>query len=287
MNENIAGRINELENYTQSQSAAYREQFISIDRRFDKIEAKLSSIGVAPSVNAPVMPSPQPAVFNPPPVSQQFAQQAVSVPVPVSDGQSFRSYMSWDQRQFEDRHSASSGRTHRTLERQRPIIPRETGMLRRAAGSDAASASGAPGNRCLQHHESVMPRERSALKSNPVPGMFDAAPAEPVIERAEHPPSQQQRTVAPSMQTFAEAAQRCNNVGHDCTFGTSCMTSGNRVQPNAESVPVRVAPQISSPAQPIEQKGVNPSPQACVQYARTVPGWPVEPRSQPGFAEDL
>ena len=132
-----------------------------------------------------MMPSPQPAVFHPPPVSQQFAQQAVSVPVPVSDGQSFRSYMSWDQRQFEDRHSASSGRTHRALERQRPIIPRETGMLRRAAGSDAASASGAPGNRCLQHHESVMPRERSALKSNPLPGMFDAAPAEPVIERAE------------------------------------------------------------------------------------------------------
>ena len=139
LSENIAGRIVELENYMQSQSAAYREQFISIERRFGKIEMKLSNIGVAPSVDAPMMSSPQHAVFHPPPVSQQFAQQAVSVPVPVSDGQSFRSYMSWDQRQVEDRHSTSSGRTHRTLERQRPIIPRETGMLRRAVESGAAS----------------------------------------------------------------------------------------------------------------------------------------------------
>ena len=87
-------------------------------------------------------------------------------------------------------------------------------MLRRAAGSDAASASGAPGNRCLQHHESVMPRERSALKSNPLPGMFDAAPAEPVIERAE----QRACPVNPPLQQH-------------CAFGTSCMTSGNRVPP--------------------------------------------------------
>ena len=90
LNENVAGRIVELENFVQSQPAGYREQFISIDRRFGKIEAKLAGIGVAPSVDVPLMPSPQPAVFHPPAVSQQFAQQAVSVPVPVSDGQSFR-----------------------------------------------------------------------------------------------------------------------------------------------------------------------------------------------------
>ena len=86
LNEIIAGRIVQLENYMQSQSAAYREQFISIDRRFGKIEVKLSGTGVAPSVDAPMMSSPQRAVFHPPPVSQQFAQQAVSVPVPVSGG---------------------------------------------------------------------------------------------------------------------------------------------------------------------------------------------------------
>ena len=65
------------------------------------------------------------------------------------------------------------------------------------------------------------------------------------------------------------------------------MTSGNRVQPTVEPAPVRVAAQIMPPAHPVEQKGVNPSPKACVQYARTVPGWPVEPRPQPGFAEEL
>ena len=293
LNENIAGRIVELENYMQSQSAAYREQFISIDRRFGKIEIKLSGIGVAPSVDAPMMSSPQHAVFHPPPVSQQFAQQAVSVPVPVSDGQSFRSYMSWGQHQGEDRYSTSSGRTHRTLERQRPIIPRETGVLRRTVEGGAAGASGASGSRSLQHHESVVPRERSALKSNPAPGMFNAAPAEPINEQNEQPacpvytPSQQQHTVSPSVQAFAEAAQRCNNAGHECSHGASCLTSGNRVQPNAEPVLMRVAPQISSPAHPVEQKGVNPNPKACIQCARTFPGWPVEPRAQPGFAEDL
>ena len=219
LNENFASRIVELENYMQSQSAAHREQFISIERRFDKIEARLAGVGIAPSVEAPMMPLSQNAVFHPPPVSQQFAQQAVSVPVPVSDGQSFRSYMSWDQLQGEDRHSTSSGRTHRTLERQRPIIPRETGMLRRTVEEHVTSAASSSGARCLQHHESVMPRERSALKSSPVPSMFNAAPAEPVAERNERPagpeaapPQQQQQTVAPSAQAFVEAAQRYRGI---------------------------------------------------------------------------
>ena len=271
LNENFASRIVELENYMQSQSAAYREQFISIERRFGRIEAKLAGVGVAPSVDAPMMPLPQNAVFHPPPVSQQFAQQAVSVPVPVSDGQSFRSYMSWDQRQVEDRQSTSSGRTHRTLERQRPIIPRETGMLRRTVDEHVADAASSSGSR--QHHESVMPRERSALKSSPVPSMFNAAPVEPVSVRSE-------RMADP-------LAAPCNSrqLPRVCRLlprlprGTATLIMAIRMEP--------VAAQVVPPAHPVEQRGINPSPKACVQYARTVPGWPVEPRPQPGFAEDL
>ena len=41
---------------------------------------------------------------------------------------------------------------------------------------------------------------------------------------------------------------------------------------------VRAEPQISPPAQVVGEKGVNPSSKACVQYARTVPGWPIEPK---------
>ena len=162
-------------------------------------------------------------------------------------------------------------------------MPRETGMFRRPVEGGATVASGTSGNRSLQHHESVMPRERSALKSNLMPGTYDAAPVEPVVEQLEqracpvNVPAQQQRGVSPSVQMFAEAAQRSSAAGHGASAW--CQLYDFR-EP-------RVAPQVSSPTHPVEQKGVNPSPKACIQCARTVPGWPVQPRAQPGFAEDL
>ena len=82
---------------------------------------------------------------------------------------------------------------------------------------------------------------------------------------------------------FAETAQQFAEVDQEGRHEGSCMTSGNRIPPN----PDRVEPQISSPDPVVDQKGVNPSPNACVQCVRTVPGWPVQPRAQPGFAEDI
>ena len=105
LGENISGRVIELENFVQSQLAGYREQFLSIDRRFGKIEAKLASIGVAPSVHAPMPSSPQQVGF--PTLSQNFVQQPTNVPVPASDGQSFRSYMSHDHHGIDEHHSTS------------------------------------------------------------------------------------------------------------------------------------------------------------------------------------
>ena len=168
LSENMSGRVIELENFVQSQLAGYREQFVSIDRRFGKIESRLAEIGVAPSVHAPVTATSQHAVF--PSLSQNFVQQPTTIPVPGSDGQSFRSYMSHDHRGIDERHSTSSGRTQRILERQRPILPREAGMLRRPAEGASAVAVGhqyvmRPGVRSLQQHDSVILRERSALKS--------------------------------------------------------------------------------------------------------------------------
>ena len=127
LGESFASRTVELENFVQSQLAGYREQFISIDHRFGKMESRLGAAGVAPSLVGQHVPLPQRVMHSPPMVSQSFVQQAASVPVPVSDGQSFRSYMSWDEHRSEEHHSASSGRMNRTLERQRPVIPRESG----------------------------------------------------------------------------------------------------------------------------------------------------------------
>ena len=98
---------------------------------------------------------------------------------------------------------------------------------------------------------------------------------------------QQKQTIVPSVQAFAEVAQKHSDANHGNSHGASCMTSGNRVQPAVDPAPIRATAQIVPPAHPVEQRGVNPSPKAFIQYARTVPGWPVEPRPQPGFAEDL
>ena len=85
-------------------------------------------------------------------------------------------------------------------------------------------------------------------------------------------------------------------MSHEVKHEGSCMSSGNQVRPAVEVVPSRVITQTSSPAPVVverkapivvEQKGVSPSPKACIQYARTTPGWPVQPRKQPGFAEDV
>ena len=83
LGENMSGRVIELENFVQSQLAGYREQFLSIDRRFGKIEAKLANIGVVPSVHASVPSSPMQVGF--PTLSQNFVQQPTNVPVPASD----------------------------------------------------------------------------------------------------------------------------------------------------------------------------------------------------------
>ena len=181
----MSGRVIELENFVQSQLAGYREQFISIDRRFGKIESRLAEIGVAPSLHTPVLATSQHAGF--PPLSQNFVQQQTTIPVPGSDGQSFRSYMSHDHH-VDERHSSSSGRTQRTLERQRPVLPREVGVLRRPAESAGNVALEhqcvmRPGVRSLQQHNSVIPRERSALKANPLPSAYEAAPAENVASQ--------------------------------------------------------------------------------------------------------
>ena len=68
--ESFASRTVELENFVQSQLAGYREQFMSIDRRFGKIEAKLAGIGVAPSLVGSAASPSQPVIFRPPSVSQ-------------------------------------------------------------------------------------------------------------------------------------------------------------------------------------------------------------------------
>ena len=305
LSENMSGRFIELENFVQSQLAGYREQFLSIDRRFGKIEAKLASIGVAPSVHASMPSSPQQVGF--PTLSQNFVQQPTNVPVPASDGQSFRSYMSHDHHGVDEHHSTSSGRTQRTLERQRPILPRETGMLRRPVEGSPVVAVGhqyvtRPIARSLQQHDSVIPRERSALKSNPLPCAYEAAPAEHVAPQLDpntqmsSEQSQGANSNIPGMASFVENAQRHAGVSREVKHEGSCMASGNQVRPAVEVVPSRVITQTSSPAPVVveqkapivvEQKGVSPSPKACIQYARTTPGWPVQPRKQPGFAEDV
>ena len=305
LNENMSGRVIELENFVQSQLAGYREQFLSIDRRFGKIEAKLASIGVAPSVHASMPSSPIQVGF--PTLSQNFVQQPTNVPVPASDGQSCRSYMSHDHHGVDEHHSTSSGRTQRTLERQRPILPRETGMLRRPVEGSPVVAVGhqyvtRPAARSLQQHDSVIPRERSALKSNPLPCAYEAAPAEHVAPQLDpntqmsSEQSQGANSNIPGMASFVENAQRHAGVSHEVKHEGSCMSSGNQVRPDVEVVPSRVVTQTSSPAPVVverkapivvEQKGVSPSPKACIQYARTTPGWPVQPRKQPGFAEDV
>ena len=301
LSENMSGRVIELENFVQSQLAGYREQFLSIDRRFGKIEAKLASIGVAPSVHASMPSSPQQVGF--PTLSQNFVQQPTNVPVPASDGQSFRSYMSHDHHGVDEHHSTSSGRTQRTLERQRPILPRETGMLRRPVEGSPVVAVGhqyvtRPVARSLQQHDSVIPRERSALKSNPLPCAYEAAPAEHVAPQLDpntqmsSEQSQGANSNIPGMASFVENAQRHAGVSREVKHEGSCMASGNQVRPAVEVVPSRVITQTSSPAPVVveqkapivvEQKGVSPSPKACVQYARTTPGWPVQPRKQPGL----
>ena len=264
LSENMSGRVIELENFVQSQLAGYREQFLSIDRRFGKIEAKLASIGVAPSVHASMPSSPQQVGF--PTLSQNFVQQPTNVPVPASDGQSFRSYMSHDHHGIDEHHLTSSGRTQRTLERQRPILPRETGMLRRPVEGSPVVAVGhqyvtRPVARSLQQHDSVIPRERSALKSNPLPCAYEAAPAEHVTPQLDpntqmsSEQSQGANSNIPGMASFVENAQRHAGVSHEVKHEGSCMASGNQVRPAVEVVPSRVITQTSSPAPVVvEQK---------------------------------
>ena len=296
LGESVSGRMVELENFVQSQLAGHREQFLSIDRRFGKIETRLAQVGVAPSVHAPIPVGPQHVGF--PTLSQNFVQQPTNVPVPASDGQSFRSYMSHDHHGLDERHSTSSGRTHRTLERQRPILPREAGVLRSPVEGSPVVAVGhqyvtRPVTRSLQQHDSVIPRERSALKSNPLPSAYEAAPVENVTPQTEQhvqgssDQNQGTQSATPVMASFLENAHRQADVNHEGRHEGSCMTSGNRVQPTVEVVPARVITQAPSPVPVVEQKGVSPSPKACIQYARTTPGWPVQPRKQPGFAEDV
>ena len=92
LGESLASRTIELENFIQSQLPAYREQFISIDRRSGQIEARLGAVEAAPRLV--VLPNPilQSLPRYQPNVGQPCVQQAAAVPVPVSDGQSFSSY---------------------------------------------------------------------------------------------------------------------------------------------------------------------------------------------------